>query len=162
MVRMQKISPVLWFDGQAEDAANHYVSIFPNAKISSISRFTAAGPGPQGSVMTVTFEIEGCQLTGLNGGPQFKFSEAVSLMVACDSQAEIDHYWERLGAGGSHGPCGWLKDRFGLSWQVAPTALFGMLADGDPPRTARAFAAMMRMGKLDIGALQTAYDGRAD
>ena len=160
MLKAHKITPVLWFDGQAEAAVKHYTSIFKNSKIGTTSRFMEVGPGPKDSVMTITFELDGQPLVALNGGPQFKFTEAVSLMVSCDTQAEIDHYWEKLGAGGEYGPCGWLKDKFGLSWQVAPNALFDMILDKDRARANRAFAAMMKMGKLDIAALQAAFDGR--
>ena len=160
MLMPQKITPVLWFDGKAEAAVDHYMSIFARSKIVTISRFTDIGPGPRDSVMTITFELEGQQFVALNGGPQFKFTEAVSLMVSCDTQAEIDMYWEKLGAGGQHGPCGWLKDKYGLSWQVAPNALFDMILDNDRARANRAMAAMMKMGKMDLAALRTAYDGR--
>ena len=160
MLMPQKITPVLWFDGKAEAAVDHYMSIFARSKIVTISRFTDIGPGPRESVMTITFELEGQQFVALNGGPQFKFTEAVSLMVSCDTQAEIDMYWEKLGAGGRHGPCGWLKDKYGLSWQVAPNALFDMILDNDRARANRAMAAMMKMGKMDLAALRTAYDGR--
>jgi predicted 3-demethylubiquinone-9 3-methyltransferase (glyoxalase superfamily) len=153
---MLKITPFLWFDGQAEDAANHYVSIFPNSKILSVLRTGDAGPGPKGSVLTVAFSLDGNEVTALNGGPQFKFSEAISLVVHCKTQDEVDRYWEKLSAGGSKGQCGWLKDRFGLSWQVVPDQFIEALLDADPQRSARAMRAMMQMTKLDIGALEKA------
>ena len=159
MIKMQKIHPFLWFDDQAEEAALHYISIFPNSKMVATSRTNQAGPGPAGRVLTVTFELEGLSVIALNGGPIYKFNEAFSLMVTCDSQAEVDHYWDRLGAGGQWGPCGWLKDRYGLSWQVAPKAMFGFLQHEDKAAAARAMAAMMKMGKLEIAALQAAFDG---
>ena len=159
MLKMQKITPVLWFDGQAEEAVGHYLSIFKNGRTITTSHFTGVGPGPKGGVMTITFEIDGQQLVALNGGPLFKFTEAVSLMVACETQAEIDHYWEKLGAGGQHGRCGWLKDKYGLSWQVAPRALFDMILDKDTARATRVMAAMMKMGKIEIAPLKAAYAG---
>ena len=160
MLTPHKITPVLWFDGKAEEAVKHYTSIFKHSKVGATSRFMEVGPGPKDSVMTITFELDGQHLVALNGGPQFKFTEAVSLMVACDTQAEIDYYWEKLGAGGQHGPCGWLKDKFGLSWQVAPNALLDMIQDTDRGAANRAFAAMMKMGKLDIAALKAAFERR--
>lgn len=156
---MLKITPFLWFDGQAEEAANHYVSIFPNSRITSVLRTGDAGPGPKGSVLTIGFSLDGNQVTALNGGPQFKFSEAISFVVPCTTQDEIDRYWEGLSAGGSKGQCGWLKDRFGLSWQVVPTFLVDGLHDRDPMRSARMMQAMMQMSKFDIAALKKAYDG---
>ncbi len=153
---MLKITPFLWFDGKAEDAANHYVSIFPNSKILNVLRTGDAGPGPKGSVLTVAFSLDGNEVTALNGGPQFKFSEAVSLVVHCKTQAEVDKYWEKLSVGGSKGQCGWLKDKFGLSWQVVPDQFIEALLDADPRRSARAMRAMMQMTKLDIGALEKA------
>ena len=153
---MLRITPFLWFDGKAEEAANHYVSIFPNSHILSVLRTGDAGPGPKGSVLTVAFSLDGNELTALNGGPQFRFSEAVSLVVHCRTQAEVDHYWEKLSAGGSKGDCGWLKDKFGMSWQVTPDQLIERLLDADPKRSARVMGAMMQMTKLDIGALEKA------
>ena len=159
----QKITPCLWFDTQAEDAANLYVSIFPNSKIGRISRYSKAGNEihhkPAGSVMVVEFEIDGLKFVALNGGPNFKFNEAVSFQVACETQAEVDHFWEKLSEGGQEGPCGWLKDRYGLSWQVVPTALPNMLMDADVEKTERVTNAFLQMKKFDIAALQGAYDG---
>ena len=153
---MLKITPFLWFDGKAEEAANHYVSIFPNSKILSVLRTGDAGPGPKGSVLTVAFSLDGNEVTALNGGPQFKFSEAISLVVHCKTQAEVDRYWEKLSAGGSKGDCGWLKDKFGLSWQITPDQLIEWLQDADPKRSAHVMRAMMQMTKLDIGTLEKA------
>lgn len=156
---MQKIVPCLWFDGQAEDAAKFYASIFPNSKLLSVSHYGESGPGPKGTVMTVAFEINGQEYLALNGGPEYTFSEAISLMVDCDTQAEIDRFWEQLTAGGgAPGPCGWLKDKFGLSWQVVPTNLVKLLTDPHPAKANAVMQAMLRMGKLDIGTLKQAYD----
>jgi predicted 3-demethylubiquinone-9 3-methyltransferase (glyoxalase superfamily) len=154
----QKITPFLWFDTEAEEAANYYVSIFPNSKIISISRYGEAGPRPKGTVLTVLFELQGQQFVALNGGPQFKFTEAVSLSVSCETQEEIDRYWQRLSEGGQEGPCGWLKDKYGLSWQVNPPILGQMLSDPDPQKAKRAMEAMLKMKKIDIAALRHAYD----
>ena len=156
---MSKITTFLWFDGKAEEAMNHYLSIFKNSKAGSVTRYGAGGPGPKGSVMTVAFELEGQEFLALNGGPQFKFSEAISLLVTCDSQEEIDELWSKLTAGGEEGQCGWLKDRFGLSWQIIPTALGRMLGDPDPARSRRVMEAMLQMEKIDIARLERAYDG---
>jgi predicted 3-demethylubiquinone-9 3-methyltransferase (glyoxalase superfamily) len=156
---MPKISPFLWFDTQAEEAANFYVRVFPNSKIKAISRYGEAGPGPKGSVMTVVFELDGQEHIALNGGPQFRFNEAVSLSIECKSQAEVDRYWTLLCEGGEEGPCGWLKDRYGLSWQVNPRVLGEMLSDPDPARARRAMEAMFAMKKIDIAALQKAFAG---
>lgn len=155
---MQKITTFLWFDDQAEDAANLYTSLFKNSKILDVSRYGEAGPGPAGQVMTVRFQLEGQEFIALNGGPQFKFTEAVSLVVSCETQAEVDALWETLSAGGEEGQCGWLKDRFGLSWQIVPTALGELASDPDPVRAQRVVAAMLKMGKLDIAGLQRAHD----
>jgi predicted 3-demethylubiquinone-9 3-methyltransferase (glyoxalase superfamily) len=155
---MPRISPFLWFDGQAEEAARLYVSLFPGSRIVSISRYGDAGPGPKGSVMTVAFELDGRPFVALNGGPQFKFTEAVSFSVECQTQDEVDRYWDGLCAGGQPGPCGWLKDRFGLSWQIVPAALGQMLGDPDPGRSRRVMQAMLQMGKLDIAGLRKAYE----
>ena len=155
---MTTISPFLWFDTQAEQAANLYVSTFKNSKIVKIARYGDAGPGPKGSVMTVEFELDGQRFIALNGGPHFKFNEAVSFSVECQTQAEVDEYWNKLSAGGVEGQCGWLKDRFGLSWQVNPTILGEMLADPDPAKARRAMEAMLKMKKIDIAALKKAYD----
>jgi predicted 3-demethylubiquinone-9 3-methyltransferase (glyoxalase superfamily) len=157
---MQKITPMLWFDTQAEEVANFYVSVFRNAKILNISRYGEAGPRPQGSVMTVEFEIEGQRFTALNGGPQFTFDEAVSFVIDCKDQAEVDYYWERLTAeGGKPVQCGWLKDRFGLSWQVVPKRAIELLSDADPARAARVAQALYQMVKLDIAELERAAEG---
>jgi predicted 3-demethylubiquinone-9 3-methyltransferase (glyoxalase superfamily) len=157
----QKITPNLWFDTQAEEAAEFYISVFPNSRIVSVVRYTDAGPGPAGTVMTVEWELEGQRFVGINGGPQFTFSEAISFQITCRDQAEIDYYWERLSEGGEEGPCGWLKDRFGLSWQVVPTGMEDMLADREPERARRAMDAMLGMKKLDVDALRRAADGVA-
>jgi predicted 3-demethylubiquinone-9 3-methyltransferase (glyoxalase superfamily) len=156
---VQKVSPFLWFDDQAEEAANFYVSIFKNSKINQIARYGDAGPRPKGSVMTVSFELDGLSLTALNGGPLYKFSEAVSLSVSCVDQAEVDYLWDSLCDGGEPGPCAWLKDRFGLSWQIVPTALPELLSDPDPEKSQRVMRAMMRMSKIDIAKLKEAYAG---
>jgi predicted 3-demethylubiquinone-9 3-methyltransferase (glyoxalase superfamily) len=156
---MPKITPFLWFDGQAEEAATFYVGIFPNSRIVTMARYGEAGPGPKGSVMTVAFELDGKEFIGLNGGPHFKFTEAVSFSVDCTSQAEVDRYWSALAAGGEEGPCGWLKDRYGLSWQINPTVLGEMLSDPDPARSKRVMEAMLKMEKMDIAALEHAYRG---
>jgi len=157
---MQKITPFLWFDKEAEEAARLYVSIFKNSKINQIVHYGDAGPGPKGTVMTVDFELAGETFAALNGGPLFKFNESVSFVINCERQAEVDNLWERLTAGGgSPGPCGWLKDRFGLSWQVVPTALPRLLADPDPVKSQRVMGAMMQMTKLDIAKLQAASAG---
>jgi predicted 3-demethylubiquinone-9 3-methyltransferase (glyoxalase superfamily) len=156
---MQKITPFLWFDTQAEEAAKFYASIFPNSKILNVARYGEAGPGPNGSVMTVEFELDGQRVIALNGGPQFKFTEAISLSVACKTQKEVDHYWSRLLQGGEEGPCGWLKDKYGLSWQVNPTILGEMLSDPDPKKSKRVMEAMLKMRKIDIAGLKRAYEG---
>lgn len=155
----QKIVPNLWFDGNAEEAAEYYVSIFPNARILTMSRYPENSPGPAGTVMTVEFELDGERFVGINGGPQFTFSEAVSFQITCDTQEEIDRYWEQLGDGGEEGPCGWVKDRYGLSWQVVPEGMDAVFSDPDPERAQRAMTAMLSMGKLDIAALRRAADG---
>ena len=156
---MRQIQPNLWFDGQAEQAAEFYVSVFPASRIVSTARYPEGAPGPAGTVMSVEFELFGQRFVGINGGPQFTFSEAVSFQVPCADQAEVDHYWEVLGEGGEHGPCGWLKDRFGLSWQVVPDGMDEIFSDPDPGRAQRAVQAMMSMSKLDLAALQRAADG---
>ncbi len=164
MSRAQKITTFLWFDTQAEEAANFYVSIFKDSRIVGITRYDEEGSKaagrPKGSVMTVAFELDGQQFTALNGGPLFTFTEAISLVVNCENQKEVDHFWEKLSAGGQEVQCGWLKDRFGLSWQVVPTALVEMLQDEDPERSKRAMSAMLKMKKLDIDVLKKAYEGR--
>jgi len=160
----QKITPFLWFDSQAEEAASFYVSIFKQSRIGAITRYddegSKAAGRPKGSVMTVEFELDGQKFTALNGGPHFKFTEAISLVVNCDDQKEVDHFWGKLSAGGQEVQCGWLRDRFGLSWQVVPTALIEMLQDKDPEKSKRTMAAMLKMKKLDVDALKRAYDGR--
>ena len=156
---MGKITPCLWFDTEAEEAANYYVSLFKNSAIRQVSHYGEAGPRPAGMVLTVEFELDGQVFTALNGGPEFTFNEAVSFQISCADQAEVDHFWDSLCDGGEPGPCGWLKDRYGVSWQVVPTALLELLEDPDPQRSARAIKAMMTMGKLDIAALQAAADG---
>jgi predicted 3-demethylubiquinone-9 3-methyltransferase (glyoxalase superfamily) len=161
----QKIAPCLWYDTEAEDAAKFYVSIFKDSKITSIARYPDEGQeihGKEaGSVMTVTFELAGQSFVALIGGPHFKFDEAVSFQVYCDSQAEVDHFWSKLSAGGTEGPCGWLKDKFGLSWQVVPVALLEMMTDPDARKSARAMKAFLKMKKFDIAALKRAYEGMA-
>jgi predicted 3-demethylubiquinone-9 3-methyltransferase (glyoxalase superfamily) len=157
---VQKITPFLWFDTQAEEAARFYVSVFKNSRIGQIARYGDAGPGSKGQVMTVTFELDGVHFTALNGGPHYKFTEAFSLQVDCADQAEIDDLWERLTAGGGEpGPCGWLKDRFGLSWQIVPDIMGQLIGGDDPAKSQRAMQAMMQMGKLDIAALEAARAG---
>ena len=155
---MQKITPCLWFDNNAEEAVNHYLSIFKNSKINKVLRCGDAGPGPKGSVLTIAFQLEGQDFIALNGGPIFKFNEAISLSVDCKSQIEVDDLWEKLSDGGQESQCGWLKDKFGLSWQVVPSALVEMLQDPDPEKAKRVMAAMMKMGKIDIAKLKQAYD----
>jgi len=153
---MQKITPFLWFDGKAEEAARFYVSVFKNSKILSVSRYGEAGPGTQGSVMTVAFELDGEKFVALNGGPNYAFSPAVSFVVDCETQQEIDHYWERLSEGGEKVRCVWLKDKYGLSWQIVPTVLPELLQDKDPEKRKRVMAAMLKMVKLDIEQLKGA------
>ena len=155
----QKIVPNLWFDTEAEEAAEFYVSVFENARIVSSTRYTEAGPREAGMVMTVEFELDGQRFVGINGGPEFKFDEAVSFQISCETQDEVDYYWEKLSEGGAEGPCGWLKDRYGLSWQVVPTGMEELFADPDPERAKRAMEAMLKMSKLDIAALRSAADG---
>jgi predicted 3-demethylubiquinone-9 3-methyltransferase (glyoxalase superfamily) len=155
---MQRISPCLWFDTQAEEAANFYAGIFKNSKIKSVTHYGDAGPMPAGTVMVVTFELDGVEFIALNGGPIFKFSEAVSLSVSCRTQAEVDHYWNALTRGGEEGPCGWLKDRYGLSWQVVPLEFSELMASSDAKRVKQMTQAMMTMKKLDLAALKAAYD----
>jgi predicted 3-demethylubiquinone-9 3-methyltransferase (glyoxalase superfamily) len=157
---MQKITPFLWFDKNAEDAAKFYTSIFKSSKIAKIARYGDAGPGPKGSVMTVEFELNGEQFIALNGGPEFKFTEAISFVVNCESQEEIDYFWQKLTAGGKEVQCGWLKDKFGLSWQIVPTAISKMLTDPDPAKSQRVMKAMLEMIKIDLPTLQRAYDGK--
>jgi len=153
---MQKITPFLWFDGKAEEAMNFYVSIFRNSKAGRVSRYGDAGPGPKGSVMSATFELDGQEFFALNGGPVFTFTPAVSFFVNCETQEEVDELWEKLSAGGQKQQCGWLKDKFGLSWQIVPTVLGKLLQDKDPAKSTRVMQAMMQMGKLDIKGLEQA------
>lgn len=157
---MQKITPFLWFNDKAEEAANFYVSIFKNSKIVEIARYGDAGPGPKGSVMVVSFELEGQKFTALNGGPTYSFTPAISLVVNCDSQQEVDAMWDKLCEGGKPVQCGWLTDKYGLSWQIVPVALFEMMKDPDPAKKSRMMGAMMQMVKLDIAKLKTAFEGK--
>jgi predicted 3-demethylubiquinone-9 3-methyltransferase (glyoxalase superfamily) len=156
---MQKITPFLWFDDQAEEAMNFYVGVFKNSKGGNVTRYGDAGPGPKGSVMTASFELEGQQFTALNGGPRFKFTEAVSFVVSCETQDEVDELWERLSEGGQTQQCGWLKDKFGLSWQIVPIAMMELMSDPDPNRSRRVMEAMLQMTKIDIAKLRQAYEG---
>jgi predicted 3-demethylubiquinone-9 3-methyltransferase (glyoxalase superfamily) len=156
---MQKISPFLWFDNQAEEAMHFYVSIFKQSKVGHIVRYGDAGPGPNGSVMTASFELDGQQFTALNGGPRFKFTEAISFVVDCQDQAEVDDLWDRLSEGGEKGPCGWLKDKFGLSWQIVPSVLIELISDPDRQKSRRVMEAMLQMSKIDVAKLQAAHEG---
>jgi predicted 3-demethylubiquinone-9 3-methyltransferase (glyoxalase superfamily) len=162
--RLQRITPFLWFDQQAEEAVNFYVSIFTNSRVRGGTRYDEEGAKaagrPKGSVMTVGFELDGQEFTALNGGPQFKFTEAISFVVNCETQAEVDHFWEKLAAGGQEVQCGWLKDKFGVSWQVVPTVLIEMLQDKDPKKAQAVMAAMLQMKKISIEPLRRAYEGR--
>jgi predicted 3-demethylubiquinone-9 3-methyltransferase (glyoxalase superfamily) len=151
--------PCLWFDEQAEAAAEHYVSIFPNSRITEVTRYGPDTPGPEGKVLTVSFNLDGTEYVGLNGGPQFPFTEAISFQIFCADQKETDHYWDRLTEGGQESQCGWLKDKFGVSWQVVPTALMAAIGDPDPERAHRAMQAMLKMQKIDIAEIQRAADG---
>ncbi|MGW6024538.1 VOC family protein [Streptomyces sp. NPDC055099] len=155
---MPRITPTLWFDTQGEDAAKFYVSVFPNSKITNVVHYGAAGPRPAGTVMTVDFELDGLPYLALNGGPEFTFNEAVSFTIECADQKEVDHYWTKLSEGGEEGPCGWLKDKFGLSWQVVPAALGELVSDPDEARAQRAMTAMLGMKKIDVAALYAAAD----
>jgi predicted 3-demethylubiquinone-9 3-methyltransferase (glyoxalase superfamily) len=154
---MQGITPFLWFDGQAEEAAKFYVSIFKNSKLCTVNRYGDHGPGPKGSVMIATFQIDGQSFLALNGGPQFKFTPAISFVVNCETQEEVDHYWEKLSQGGTKQRCGWLQDQFGVSWQIVPTALAKLMSDPDREKTSRVMGALMQMHKIDIQRLQQAY-----
>jgi len=156
---MQKITPFLWFDNQAEDAMNFYVSIFKNSKVGTVTRYGDAGPGPKGSVMSATFQLEGQEFFALNGGPQYKFTPAISLFVNCETQGEVDELWEKLSVDGRKDRCGWLQDKYGLSWQIIPRALSEMLRDKDPAKANRVMQAMLQMDKIDIARLKRAYDG---
>jgi predicted 3-demethylubiquinone-9 3-methyltransferase (glyoxalase superfamily) len=153
---MQKITPFLWFDTEGEDAANFYTSVFPNSQIVELTRYGSAGPRPEGTVMTVDFELDGQRFVALNGGPEFTFSEAISFQVSCEDQEEVDRFWDALSEGGEEGPCGWLKDKFGLSWQIVPTALPRLLSDPDKEKAQRVMAAMLRMKKIEIADLEQA------
>jgi predicted 3-demethylubiquinone-9 3-methyltransferase (glyoxalase superfamily) len=155
---MPKITPFLWYDGQAEEAVNFYVSIFKNSKIVSMARYGEAGPGPKGSVMTAAFQLEGQDFVALNGGPQFKFTPAISFVVNCETQQEVDDLWEKLSAGGRKDWCGWLTDKYGVSWQIVPVILSKLLQDKDPEKSKGVMQAMLKMDKLDIGRLKEAYD----
>lgn len=155
---MQRITPFLWFDNNAEEAMNFYVSLFKNSKVLKVNRYGESGPGPKGTVMTATFQLDGLELTALNGGPHFKFTEAISLFVDCETQEEVDVLWEKLSEGGEKGRCGWLKDKYGLSWQVIPSVLSEMLGDKDPEKAKRVMEAMLKMDKIDIKALKQAYE----
>lgn len=156
---MQKITPFLWFDNNLEEAMEFYTSIFKDSKITNVARSGDHGPGPKGTVFTATFYLEGQEFYGLNGGPMFKFTEAVSFFVKCNTQEEIDEKWEKLSAGGQKSRCGWLKDKFGLSWQVVPPILGELLGDKDPEKAGRVMEAMMKMDKIDIAGLKKAYEG---
>ena len=158
---MQKIIPFLWFNDQAEQAANFYVSLFKNSRISEVRRYGDAGPGPKGSVMTVSFELEGQSFYALNGGPHFQFTPAISLFVNCETQEEVDTLWEKLSEGGRKDRCAWLTDKYGVTWQIVPTVLGRMLGDPDATRSARVMKAMLQMDKIEIAKLQQAYDGKA-
>ncbi|HEX8759520.1 MAG TPA: VOC family protein [Pseudonocardiaceae bacterium] len=153
---MQKITSCLWFDNQGEEAAHFYTTVFKNSRILDVARYGPAGPGPEGTVMTVTFELDGQKFVALNGGPQFAFSEAISFQVSCETQDEVDYFWSRLSEGGEEGPCGWLKDRYGLSWQIVPTALIELMSDPDTEKSQAAMKAMLGMRKIDIDALHRA------
>ena len=152
----KKITPYLWFDTEGEEAASFYTSIFPNSKITDVSHYGPDTPRPEGTVMTVAFELDGQEFVALNGGPEFKFNEAISFQVDCADQDEVDMYWNKLSEGGEEGPCGWLKDRFGVSWQIVPTRLFELLSDPDREKSQRAMQAMLKMGKIEIDELERA------
>jgi predicted 3-demethylubiquinone-9 3-methyltransferase (glyoxalase superfamily) len=155
---MKKITPFLWFDDKAEEAMNFYVSIFKNSKVGNVTRYGEAGPGPKGSVMTASFNLDGQDFIALNGGPHFKFTEAISFSVDCKTQEEVDQLWEKLSEGGQKSRCGWLKDKYGLSWQIVPTVLSEMLADKDVKKSKKVMEAMLKMDKLDIKTLKQAYE----
>jgi len=155
---MQKITSFLWFNDQAEEAMNFYVSIFKNSKVVSVARYGEGGPGPKGTVITAKFQLDGQEFMALNGGPQFKFTEAISFMVNCETQQEVDELWEKLSEGGEEGRCGWLKDKYGLSWQIIPTVLGELLGDKDAEKAKRVMGAMLQMNKIDIKALRQAYE----
>lgn len=155
---MPRITPNLWFDTQGREAAEFYVSVFPNSRIKHVSYYGEAGPRPAGTVLTVDFELDGQEYTAINGGPEFTFDEAISLLINCADQEEVDYYWKKLGEGGQEGPCGWLKDKYGLSWQVVPAALGELLEGEDEERSQRVMSAMLSMGKIDVAALYEAAD----
>ena len=155
---MQKITPFLWFDGTAEEAMNLYVSTFKNSKVKGVSRYGDAGPGPKGTVMTASFELDGQDFVALNGGPQYTFTPAISFVINCQTQEEVDDYWQKLSAGGQEQQCGWVTDRFGVSWQVIPTVLMELLGDKDPQKSQNVMKAMLQMKKIDIAALKRAHD----
>jgi predicted 3-demethylubiquinone-9 3-methyltransferase (glyoxalase superfamily) len=157
---MQKITPFLWFDNNAEEAMKLYVSIFKNSKVVSVTRYGEAGPGPKGTVMVTEFQLDGQEFVALNGGPRFKFTEAISLVVNCETQEEVDEFWEKLSEGGEKSRCGWLKDKYGLSWQIVPTILGKLMQDKDPEKSKRVMEAMLQMDRIDIERLKQAYDGR--
>jgi predicted 3-demethylubiquinone-9 3-methyltransferase (glyoxalase superfamily) len=157
---MQKITPFLWFDNQAEEAMNFYVSIFKNSKVVGVNRYGDAGPGPKGTVMTASFLLDGQEFVALNGGPMFPFTQAISFVVNCETQEEVDEYWAKLSAGGKEGQCAWLTDKFGVPWQIVPTQLGKLLSDPDPVKAGRVMQAMLKMKKIDIAGLQSAYEGR--
>ena len=158
MATLRKITPCLWFDTEGEEAAAFYTSIFENSRILRVTHYGSAGPRPEGMVMTVSFELEGQEFIALNGGPEFTFNEAISFQVNCESQEEVDEFWAKLSDGGEEGPCGWLKDKYGVSWQVVPTVLDELIVDPDPERSQRVMKAMLGMGKLDIAELRRAAD----
>ena len=158
---MDRIAPCLWFDTEAEEAAEFYTSVFPNSRIVHVSHYGSAGPRPEGIVMEVEFELDGRSVLALNGGPQFRFTEAISLQADCKDQDEVDRLWETLSEGGEEGPCGWLKDRYGVSWQIVPSRMYELITDPDPERAQRAIAAMLQMGKIEIADLERAADGAA-
>ncbi len=157
---MQKITPFLWFDNNAEEAMNFYVSVFKSSKALSVTRYGEGSPGPKGTVMTASFQLEGQEFIALNGGPHFKFTEAVSFFVNCETQEEVDELWEKLSAGGEKSRCGWLKDKYGLSWQIVPTVLGKLLQDKDAAKAKRVMEAMLQMDKIDIARLKQAYEGK--
>ena len=160
MATLTKITPCLWFDTDGEEAANHYTSIFKNSRILHVTHYGSAGPRPAGTVMTVSFELDGQTFVALNGGPEFTFDEAISFQVNCESQEEIDEFWTKLSEGGEEGPCGWLKDKFGVSWQIVPTVMDELIRDPDAAKAQRAMKAMLGMKKLDVGEIQRAAAGR--
>jgi predicted 3-demethylubiquinone-9 3-methyltransferase (glyoxalase superfamily) len=157
---MQKITPFLWFNDNAEEAMNFYISIFKNSKVLNVARYGEAGPGANGTVMTATFQLDGQEFVALNGGPHFKFTEAISFVVYCETQEEVDEFWEKLSEGGEKSRCGWLKDKYGLSWQIVPTVLAELYQDKDAEKTKRVMEAMLKMDKLDIKTLRQAYEGK--